>query len=451
MTTCFNNSTPQIAAKLLFSMFIVVVPFSGLTQDAAGEASQQQLFSVGDALHVNRQMPLHIFYIHGIGATGPGDSLSLRTKICKYLKDCTSVAGSGPRREYADAGIFSPGARPPTLTCLEKPVWQSPEDWNASVPFVDHYVLTRKQGRSILVDEINWWPLVISLKCRKILYQEAWLAGADGNYLQDCASQWSQDGLEDRFNYPWISGEQVVQLRAMHSSAAFLNRKIKIDLMDWGFSDALMAVGPMQQLLLDGIRQLILKSVVSSSINSKPTGTAGGDGDYIIISHSLGSFLIFAALSPENVPDASGTDAKQNKQVLHDVLAHLSQVYFFANQVPLLDLAMLGNPAQSVVSPQVADIRKWSEIRQSSLSDKSTALNDTNHGTQIVAWGDPSDLLTWRLPEIDGVQVVNYHTENAVHWLWLFAWPPDAHGNYVSNPRVIKSLMEPRLPSSPDK
>jgi hypothetical protein len=133
------------------------------------------------------------------------------------------------------------------------------------------------------------------------------------------------------------------------------------------------------------------------------------------------------------------------------VLAHLSQVYFFANQVPLLDLAMLGNPAQSVVSPQVADIRKWSEIRQSSLSDKSTALNDTNHGTQIVAWGDPSDLLTWRLPEIDGVQVVNYHTENAVHWLWLFAWPPDAHGNYVSNPRVIKSLMEPRLPSSPDK
>jgi len=59
----------------------------------------------------------------------------------------------------------------------------------------------------------------------------------------------------------------------------------------------------------------------------------------------------------------------------------------------------------------------------------------------VVAWNDPSDVLTWRVPRIGNVDVVNLSVENARHWFWLFESPTAAHGNYAGNKAVLRVLF----------
>jgi hypothetical protein len=460
----------------------ILWPGLGFAQNDSLAQSKAQVMSIGDSLQRGGE-PLHILYVHGIGATGPGDSGLLRQSICKYLKDCTSPAGDFKGRDFADQGNFDLKAPPPALTYMGAQVWNSQVEWSASAPFVDHWVISRKanngSAKSILVDELNWWPLVFPLKCRNILVNEAQLAGTDGTFLDDCAQQVPDAGASGRFDfYPWISSTEAKSLESQHSRAVFANRKLKVDLMDWGFSDAMMAVGPMRQLLIDGIRQLLLKSVEASGDAPAVTGllpspAGGGTGtEYVVISHSLGSFLVLSALnlSGTNAPAstaAGSVDTKLMANTFDYVMQHTSQVYFFANQVPLLELAMLGggtstsgdaNHALAVPSqpgspsgssdPEpsnyVADLTKWTSERTAFIQSHSTATATNAERPQIVAWSDPNDLLSWHVPDIAGAAVVNLYAKNSFRWFWLFENPLGAHDNYAKNNQVINALLKPK-------
>jgi hypothetical protein len=442
----------------------------------AQTSSNQQMSSMGDSLLRTGNGPLHILYLHGIGATGAGDSLLLRQSICNYLKDCTSPAGDSHGREYADQGEYALTALPPTLTYMGATVWKNQQEWDASAPFVDHYVLTRKTGKSILVDEINWWPMVFPLKCRNILPEEAKLAGTDGNYLNICATLAPDIGMPGRYDfYPWIPLSTATSLESGHSKAVVLNRKLKIDLMDWGFSDALLSVGPVHDLLIEGIRQLIVKSVAASGDQSKALGAgtgsgSGSDSEYMVISHSLGSFLVFSALNPSNgTAGAPADDAASRTKIFSYVLGHMEQVYFFANQVPLLELATLGGETPAVAhdlnaplsgdqadqaqsaqgSPSarssfVADLAYWAAQRTAVQKGPLNLAHVAGNLPQIVTCSDPNDPLSWQLPDIDGIDVVNLHPKNSIRWLWLFENPLAAHDNYAKNKTVIHVLLRPK-------
>jgi hypothetical protein len=75
----------------------------------AGSSNQKQAVSMGDSLLRPGSAPLHILYIHGIGAVGAGDSYALRKEICDFLKDCVNPQGETRLpREYADLEDFGP-------------------------------------------------------------------------------------------------------------------------------------------------------------------------------------------------------------------------------------------------------------------------------------------------------------------------------------------------------
>ena len=113
----------------------------------------------------------------------PGARKYFRRRSAGFLKDCTAPAAP-VGRDYADAGEFANGAEPPAFEFMGRPVWRSKEEWSASDPFVDHYVLQRSDGGPIVVDEINWWPLVFPLKCRAIMTGETRLAGPNATLLE---------------------------------------------------------------------------------------------------------------------------------------------------------------------------------------------------------------------------------------------------------------------------
>jgi len=220
----------------------------------------------------------------------------------------------------------------------------------------------------------------------------------------------------------------------------------------------LLGVGPLESYLVEATRQLLMKSVSNASVTtaqltSKEPVLLDPNAEYIVISHSLGSFLIFAALHLNGDDKSSNTldgSNAERQHVFDYLLAHLSQAYFFANQIPLLELAKLGSQEQS---KRFLDLTNWAKQRRSNVPTNWPSCEPL---AQIVAWSDPNDLLTWYLgkdfqkwqtDDTDGVSVVNRKVKNAVHWFWMIEGPTSAHDNYDKNRVVIRSLLRPVQPS----
>ena len=382
---------------------------------------------------------LHFLYVHGMGASGPGESASadLRKSICKFLRDCTTTEGEFDGTDYADAGDFALNSPPPSFRYLGQSLWKAEangtsEEWNASAPYVDHYKLVRRgDAPTIYLDEINWWPLVFAAKCRQIIGEDASLAGPNKTYLRICSLPAKRDPNSQknpgRFrNYPFLDNAQ--QLEALPPKGAILNRALKTFVLDWGFADAMLAVGPMRSLFLEGIGELVRKSFKVAADGSRGDNvTPAPSQEFVVVSHSLGSYLMFSALDVRD-PD---TPTPPKWRADYDyVLTNTSKAYFLANQVRLLELANLDVTKNGNL---MTHLKTWSDLRQSAHKPV----------PQIVAWSDPSDLLTWTVPVLDPqiATVCNETVQNAPHWFWLIESPGKAHTTYDQNKRVIKVML----------
>jgi hypothetical protein len=413
----------------------------------------QSVTSLGDSLKRAQFKQLHIFYVHGMAADGPGFSESevLRKSICQRLKDCTSPEGQFDGREYADQQDFALDSPPPNLAYLGEQIWKSrksgapSEGWNASAPFVDHWKFVR-QGKAptIYLDEVNWWPLVFAVKCRQIIAKDAELVGPSSAFLNKCSRLELDPKIPGRFvSYPWIEEDDARQLKDLPPRGALINRSVKNAVLDWGFTDAVLAVGSMRSYLLEGIRQLVLKSANVAADGGR-AGVIGPlpNQEFVIVTHSLGSYLIFSALDlPLSQPEPPSP--QDWKLRFEQVLAQTSSVYFLANQLRLLELANLDvSPAQNMLK----NLESWGRLRRQYQSGLVAPSSNDLLPPQIVAWSDPSDLLSWNVPDLNVVLVRNITVKNATHWFWLIENPAAAHANYATNHRVISAMLKPSKP-----
>jgi hypothetical protein len=457
-----------------------------VTEDVPG--SLKGIQTIGDALKAADQRPVHILYMHGINALGSDDSRVFRDSICSKARLCESEwknAGT----EYPDQGAFALDAPAPTLQYLGVPIWTNDnqaEQWRASAPFVTHYVV-RLRGRNavLVVDEINWWPLVVKLKCQRIVPDDAHLAGPNPSTLGFCSLPTKSDPQNPRrfTDYQWISAQEASDVGRLPNQAVLINRELKTGLEDWGFSDVLLGVGPLRPVVEEGIRQLIAKSAAFDPRASAGTAPIkegrqaynwqghleNGKSDdqvFVAVTHSMGSFLLLDTLDLDTAnrtrlaPQANTPQQNSAEdQALRYVAERTSLIYFFANQVPILELANLktdSSPAPATAGPestavaeaaqasapsQTALISQWAQIH--AAFEQRLHPNDASAQTkmQIVAFSDPSDLLTWRVPKLRDVDVVNIYVQNAFHWFWLFESPTGAHDGYASNRNVMRVMF----------
>lgn len=460
---------------------VVLIAAMGRERAEAGVKEQgpqylKDMSSIGDSLRHARKHPIHILYVHGMDALGSGDSWEFQKGICKFLPGC-QISRNPVRveREYVDQGIFAKGAPPPAFEYMGAKVWPSVEDWLASTPFVDHYVLSRRDGGNVVVDEINWWPLVFPLKCRDIITGEAQSAGPDAALLTLCSQKTETDSSGHYTSYQWLAEDAAARFKAMPHRGALLNRILKNNIMDWGVSDAFLAVGSLAPVFREAMRQLFVKSAAFHADNTKSSQwledfrqPPADDREYIVVSHSLGSYLVFSTLNfggfdmaaAANAAAAGSAAAASTEDAAAQyILERTSLVYFFANQVALLELAIEQTPS-SPANLQALDAQKvqpaptlskrmqaWGELRKNyrRKAEIAQASAPATVPPQVVAWTDPSDLLSWRLPAIDGVKVDNVLVHNS--WLHYFlANPTTAHIGYSSNKEVLRVMMRTTQP-----
>src|SRR5271157_3193581 len=98
--------------------------------------------------------------------------------------------------------------------------------------------------------------------------------------------------------FRWINSPEASELNHVRRHAKILNRSLKNGLMDWGFADAVMALGPMEEVLSAGIRELLIKSLQSYLTNTH-TSAAEDDAEVFFVTHSLGSYLSLIALDAD--------------------------------------------------------------------------------------------------------------------------------------------------------
>ncbi len=478
--------------RRLTGLFVVLAALGCAIQARAKVIEDQSgslgaLTSIGDALDAPGHRPVHILYIHGINQVGAGDSAKLRDSICTKLHLCNVSDWRDEGIEFADKGEFADGVNPPTLAYMGSPVWGTEEEWHAAAPFVVHWVVHLRHHPAVLVvDEINWWPLLMAIKCQRIIGPETYLSGPDRYLLQVCSEPSAQEpGGAGRF-YPWITPQQAAKLEAVHPRGELINRTVKDNLVDWGLSDVLLAVGPMGGLLRDGMRQLMAKSAAfdpngpASPAGESGTGAMGGydwkaqlvhdntlDQEFIGVTHSLGSYLLFNTLNQEsadNVPQqfaaAEATRLAAENRAMRYIFERVSLVYFFANQLEMLEITNLENaPAPAINSFQsrglaappapttpAANFRslvsRWEQFHADFQAAVHPADASAREKIQVVAWSDPSDVITYRAPRIGDVDVVNLYVQNSAHWFGLFESPSNAHADYASNPAVLHVMFD---------
>ena len=463
------RSCATVAVLILLASSSVLCQKTPPEKQAAGTQSIGDAVQAEDKTAASHQRPenreataqpvagtrhIHILYMHGINQVGAGDSLLLRKAICKYLGEC-SVTSLG--RMYAD-GPFAVDSVPPTLAYMGDRIWKSQEEWSASAPFVDRYEITGKGHTPILLDEFNWWPLVYPLKCKQLITRDSRMTGPSKPQLDICATPTTPDPAHPKryLSYQWIQSSEASDLNHISRHAATLNRSLKNGLMDWGFADAVLALGPMEEVLTAGIRELLIKSLQSYAKNLQTSEGEDVDAEVFFVTHSLGSYLALIACNSDlpgpQEPELSNLRITPEQRQAADYFStHTAGFYFLANQIALLELARVrvpaatsgdGGPCASTNEGKSvpSSIAHWSCERELYLKQRGSVVPEP----QIVAWSDPSDLLSWEVPEIEGVHVVNIPVRNSAFKVPPFLESPtDVHGNYAKNREVVRLILKP--------
>jgi hypothetical protein len=218
---------------------------------------------------------------------------------------------------------------------------------------------------------------------------------------------------------------------------ASLNGYIKDKLLNDCLSDAMIYEGASR----DAIRDAMVESV-SRIIESNPNG----DRTLAVVAESLGSKILFDALS-------SMLESRQPRtQALGQQAARrLGLLYMAGNQLPILDLSRQDierRPDTRTTGPQDA-LQRFLELRRRQAAPRAESVARL----AVVAFTDPNDLLSYRLLPAryaaPDVAVADVLVSNARTWLGLVENPVTAHLDYLANQEVADLIAcgHPRVSS----
>jgi hypothetical protein len=161
----------------------------------------------------------------------------------------------------------------------------------------------------------------------------------------------------------------------------------------------------------------------------------------VLVAESLGSKMLF-----DSIRDIWKQTPDPQRRALADQLAGIRSVFLIANQLPLLDVAD-SEPAlaRSSSAFDVSSLSSFIGTLQQARSRQTARAAAPSAPIRVVAFTDPNDLLSYRLPErllgIDGATIVNVIVSNESTYFGFLERPDNAHEDYILNPFVIDYLI----------
>ena len=170
----------------------------------------------------------------------------------------------------------------------------------------------------------------------------------------------------------------------------------------------------------------------------------------VIITHSLGGYMLMDAIKAELREDDCGGPAEK-------ILEYTPVIYMMANQLALLNLSTLRRDPQAPktatadVDAVTKQFAKCWLIARATRAKSEGRLAETAPLSQVVAFSDPNDILSWRVepknlnlprPHWGQVAVTNVYMSNGEFSVpGLFSDPTNAHTGYFVNPTVMDMLI----------
>ncbi len=237
------------------------------------------------------------------------------------------------------------------------------------------------------------------------------------------------------------------------------------DFIDDKLADSLLYSGAYREKVMRPSVQAALCLVTGGHWRAQDRTCVPGDyqDPTVIITHSLGGYMLMDAIQAElraedcqpNLPTARARGPAEK------ILENTPVIYMMANQLALLDLSTLRRDplapktiaeksAGEAVTKQFA--KCWLAARARSKTGAPVGPGETAPPkSQVVAFSDPNDILSWRLepknlklprPDWGEVAVTNvYLSNNEFSVPSLFSDPVNAHTGYFVNPTVMDMLI----------
>ena len=182
-------------------------------------------------------------------------------------------------------------------------------------------------------------------------------------------------------------------------------------------------------VIYEGASHAAMRNAMVETVSRIIAANPDPDGTLVVVAESLGSKMLFDALSSmleSNLP---------RTQALGQLAARrLGLIYMAGNQLPILGLAEQQLVANAM--PAQDALQRFLERRRRQPTQRAGRLQRL----AVVAFTDPNDLLSYRLLPAryaaPDVAVADVLVSNARTWLALLENPVAAHMNYLANPDV---------------
>jgi len=224
----------------------------------------------------------------------------------------------------------------------------------------------------------------------------------------------------------------------------WVNRKIKSSLMNSKLSDVMVYLGGTGER----VRQWTKGQL------SRLADEVSDDGEVVLVSFSLGSFVLLETL--HEMEQQGGTDGDAARVLL----AKMGNFFMLANQVPLLQLARLksttdksdAGPTSPPEAPEAPDVLARFLKQHEALMPTAAAMTVTAGDPRlpqfrVIAISDPNDLLSYPIPEylVADHDVINI-TMSAAEWAYggILVNPIEAHAGYGEDADVIDLIINGR-------
>jgi hypothetical protein len=212
---------------------------------------------------------------------------------------------------------------------------------------------------------------------------------------------------------------------------AHYNGLLKDDLLNDCLSDA---------MIYQGVSHAVIKQSMINAVADvlEKAGQRDDGTPLIVVAESLGSKLLFDALSDMLQPEAP---ARMHE--LGQVAARrMAIVFMVGNQLPILGLAEQQiDPAVAPLAPPDS-LQRFLELRR--MQAQAPKRSESLSKLAVVAFTDPNDLLSYRLlpSRYAGPDVViaDVLVSNSSTWLGMLEDPFAAHLNYLQNKDVGRMI-----------